>query len=250
MRRWAISRCSRRGRWTRKLCYARHGTLTIPGQDAAGGAEAALGLGMLFGISGSFTDSTMWLDRALGSATGGEPWYDAARSMRAIPFTLSGEGDKALALFRDLPERAAMVPIAKTDSVTYRGMVKLWTGDLPGAIEDLGLAVSRIRAGLQVRFPGQPLAFLAEAEFRRGRWDDCQDHAELAVSLARDADRYYDLPIVHSAAARVPACRGDWAVADTPRRSRRGRRSHLRRVRRDLRRLRSQHPGIRQGRSR
>ena len=184
-----------------------------PRADAAGGAEAALGLGMLFGISGSFTDSTMWLDRALGSATGGEPWYDAARSMRAIPFALSGEGDKALALFRDLPERAAMVPVAKTDSVTYRGLVKLWTGDLPGAIEDLGLAVNRIRAGLQVRFPGEPLAFLAEAEFRRGRWDDCQDHAELAVSLARDADRYYDLPIVHSAAVKVPACRGDWAVA-------------------------------------
>lgn len=184
-----------------------------PATDEAAGAEAALGLGMLFGISGSFTESTMWLDRALGSATGSEPWYDAARSMRAVPFTLSGEGDKALSLFRDLPERPAMVPLAKTDSVTYRGLVKLWTGDLRGAAEDLGLAARRVRAGLQVRFPGEPLAFLAEAEFRRGRWDDCQDHAELAVSLARDADRYYDLPLVHSAAARVPACRGDWAVA-------------------------------------
>ena len=184
-----------------------------PAADAASGAEAALGLGMLFGLSGSFTESTLWLDRALDSATGTEPWYDAARSMRAIPVTLGGEGDRALSLFRDLPERAAMVPAAKTDSLTYRGIVKLWTGDLQGATEDLGQAVNRVRAGLQVRFPGQPLAFLAEAEFRSGRWDDCQDHAELAVSLAHDADRYYDLPIVHSAAARVPACRGDWAMA-------------------------------------
>ena len=128
------------------------------------GAEAALGLGMLFGISGSFTESTMWLDRALGSATGSEPWYDAARSMRAIPFTLSGEGDKALSLFRDLPERAAMVPIAKTDSVTYRGLVKLWTGDLPGAIEDLGLAVNRITG----RAPG-PVSRRAAGLSRRGR---------------------------------------------------------------------------------
>ncbi len=184
-----------------------------PVADAAAGVEAAIGLGMLFGISGSFTESTMWLDRALGTAAGSEPWYDAARSMRAIPLTLGGQGDKALSLFGDLPERAAMVPAAKTDSVAYRGLVKLWTGDLQGATDDLGVAVKRIKAGLQVRFPGQPLAFLAEAEFRRGRWDDCQDHAELAVSLARDADLYYDLPIVHSAAARVPACRGDWAVA-------------------------------------
>lgn len=184
-----------------------------PVADAAAGAEAALGLGMLFGVSGTFTESTTWLDRALGSADGSEPWYDGARSMRAVPWTLSGETDKALSLFRDLPERAAMVPAAKTDSLTYRGIVKLWAGDLPGATEDLGLAVNRVRAGLQVRFPGQPLAFLAEAEFRRGRWDECQDHAELAVSLAHDADRYYDLPTVHAAAARVPACRGEWAVA-------------------------------------
>jgi DNA-binding CsgD family transcriptional regulator len=184
-----------------------------PAADEAAGQEAAIGLGMLFGISGSFTASTMWLDRALGRATGSEPWYETVRGMRAIPFTLSGQGDKALSLFDDLPERAAMVPTAQTGSVAYRGIVKLWTGDLHGAIDDLGVAVKRIRAGLQVRFPGQPLAFLAEAEFRRGRWDDCQDHADLAVSLARDADLYYDLPIVHSAAARVPACRGDWAMA-------------------------------------
>ena len=102
--------------------------------EAAAGAEAAIGLGMLFGISGSFTDSTIWLDRALGRATGREPWYDTARGMRAIPFTLGGEGDKALSLFGDLPERAAMVPAAKTDSVAYRGIVELWTGDLQGAI--------------------------------------------------------------------------------------------------------------------
>jgi DNA-binding CsgD family transcriptional regulator len=183
------------------------------GHDPAAEAEAAVGLGMLFGISGSFTESTAWLDRALDRATGGESWYDTARGMRAIPFTLGGQGDKALSLFADLPERAAMVPAAKTDSVAFRGLVKLWTGDLRGATDDLEVAVDRIKAGLHVRFPGQPLAFLAEAEFRRGRWDDSQDHAELAVSLARDADLYYDLPIVHSAAAKVPACRGDWAAA-------------------------------------
>jgi len=183
--------------------------------DMASGAEAALGLGILLGISGSFAEATTWLDRALATATGSEPWFDAARSMRAVPLTLSGAGDQALDLFRDLPARAAMVPTAHTDSITYRGLVKLWTGDLQGAADDLSLVVSRIRNGLHVRFPGQPLAFLAEAEFRLGRWDDSQGHAELAVSLARDADRHYDLPFVHSAAARVPACRGDWAAANS-----------------------------------
>jgi DNA-binding CsgD family transcriptional regulator len=184
-----------------------------PVTEAAAGAEAALGLGTLLGMSGSFSESARWLDRALSNASGTEPWCDAARSMRAMYYTLGGESAKALDLFRDLPRRSAMVPIVRTDSLTYRGLVRLWTGDLPGAAEDLMLAVSRITAGLQVRFPGQPLAFLAEAEFRYGRWDDCQGHADLAVSLAHDADRDYDLTFVHSAAARVPACRGDWAVA-------------------------------------
>ena len=184
-----------------------------PVTEAAVGAEAAVGLGTLLGISGSFSESEVWLDRALDIGMGHEPWYDAARGMRAMSMTLSGDGDEALALFHDLPRRAAMVPPARTDSLTYRGLVKLWTGDLAGAMGDLTEVVSRITAGLQVRFPGQPLAYLAEAEFRSGRWDDSQGHAELAVSLARDSDRDYDLTFVHSAAAKVPACRGDWAGA-------------------------------------
>ena len=184
-----------------------------PLPEVGAGAEAALGLGILLAISGGFTESTIWLNRALASASGSEPWLGAARGMLAVLVTLSGGSSKALGLFRDLPERAAMVPLAHTDSVTYRGLVKLWTGDLEGAVDDLALVVSRMQAGLQLRFPGQPLAYLSEAEFRLGRWDDSQGHAELAVSLAMDADRRYDLPFVHSAAVRVPACRGDWSVA-------------------------------------
>ena len=38
-------------------------------------------------------------------------------------------------------------------------------------------------------------------------------HAELAVSLARDADRVWDLAYLHTTAAVVPALRGDWEVA-------------------------------------
>ena len=186
-----------------------------PVADAAARAEAALGLGILLGISGSFTESAIWLDRALATASGTEPRFNAARGMRAVLLALSGAGGTALDLFRDLPQRAALVPRSQTDAVTYRGLVKLWSGNLDGAVDDLALVVSRAHAGLQLRFPGQPLAYLSEAEFRLGRWDHCQSHAELAVSLARDADRRYDLPFVHSAAARVPACRGDWAVAAT-----------------------------------
>ncbi len=104
-----------------------------PVTETAVGAETAVGLGTLLGISGSFSESEMWLDRALDMGMGGEPWYDAARGMRAMSMTLSGDGGKALTLFHDLPRRAAMVPPARTDSLTYRGLVKLWTGDLAGS---------------------------------------------------------------------------------------------------------------------
>jgi len=184
-----------------------------PLTEIAAGAEAAFGLGILLGISGGFTESDTWLNRAVASASGNELWLGTARGMLAVLLTLSGAAGKALDLFGDLPQRAAMVPLAQTDSVTYRGLVKVWTGDLEGAVDDLALVVSRMQAGVQLRFPGQPLTFLSDAEFRLGRWDDSQGHAELAVSLAMDTDRRYDLAFVHSAAARVPACRGDWAAA-------------------------------------
>jgi DNA-binding CsgD family transcriptional regulator len=184
-----------------------------PATEASAGKEAAFGLGMVLGMSGSFTEATMWLDRALSHAAGSEPWYDGARCVRAIPFVLSGAASQAFNLFRDLPQRAAMVPAPHTDALTYRGIIRLWTDDLQAAADDLGEVASRISGGLQVRFPSQPLAFLAETEFRRGRWDDSHSHGELAVSLARDADRDYDLAFAHSLTAPVPACRGDWVIA-------------------------------------
>ncbi len=110
----------------------------------------------------------MWLNRALGTGTGREPWYDAARCIRSFAFALSGDTGQALSLFGDLPGPAAHVPGARTDALAYRGVARLCAGDLQAATEDLALAVHRVSTGLQVRFPGPPLAFLTEAEFRLG----------------------------------------------------------------------------------
>ncbi len=185
-----------------------------PVREAGVGGQAALGLGMLFKMSGAHAEAAVWLDRALGRGTGSEPWYDAARCARSFAFVLSGDVGRALGLFGDLPVRSAMVPAARTDALASRGVARLWAGDLHAAVEDLALAVNRIGAGVQVRFPCRALAFLAETEFRLGRWDDSRGHAEMAVALACDADRAYDLALVHSAAVPVAACRGDWAAAD------------------------------------
>ena len=92
---------------------------------------------MLLKMSGAHAEAAVWLDRALGSGTGSEPWYDAARCIRSFAFVLSGDVGRALGLFGDLPERSAMVPAARTDALTFRGVVRLWAGDLHAAAEDL-----------------------------------------------------------------------------------------------------------------
>jgi DNA-binding CsgD family transcriptional regulator len=182
-------------------------------EQAGGGGEAAVWLGQLLGMCGSFTESGLWLGRALGSRSGSEPWYDAARCLRCIDLAFRGDVSRALDVLGDLPGRAVMVPDARTDALGYRGIVRLCAGELPTAVEDLAAAASRVSGGQQVRFPGPLLGFLAEAEFRLGRWDDAIGHADLAVALACDADRSYDLAFVHSMAVPAAACRGEWATA-------------------------------------
>ena len=183
-------------------------------EQGTGGGEAAFGLGMLLGMSGSHAEAAAWLDRALGTGTVGDPWYDAARCMRSFVLALGGDADRALGLFDDLPGLCGVVPAARTDALAFRGVARLCAGDLRAAVEDLSLAGNRISGGLQVWFPGPALAFLAEAEFRLGCWDESLTHAELAIALAEEADRCYDLALVHGAAVPVAACRGDWAAAD------------------------------------
>ena len=64
--------------------------------QASVGGEAALGLGMLLKMSGEHAGAAAWLDRALGSGTGSEPWYDAARCIRSFAFVLGGDvGERA-----------------------------------------------------------------------------------------------------------------------------------------------------------
>ena len=94
-----------------------------------------------------------------------------------------------------------------------RGIARFLAEDLTGAIADLSATAARLRAGVPLRSPSQCLSHLALAEWRLGSWDDAVVHAELAVSLARDADRAFEFSFVHFVAAVVPALRGDWEAA-------------------------------------
>jgi DNA-binding CsgD family transcriptional regulator len=190
--------------------------------DAAAAAEAAGGLGLLYGNALQADQCRMWTRRSMHSGDKSTPGRLGQLSgldrlgtlaAQAMARALAGEAVGALRMFSFLPAAAALVPDAHADALTVRGLLRLWTGDLPGADADLTAVVARIQGGLRVRYPGQALGYLAETAFRLGRWDEAQGHAELAVSLAEDAGRLCDLPFAHNVAARVAAFRGDWDQA-------------------------------------
>jgi DNA-binding CsgD family transcriptional regulator len=59
------------------------------------------------------------------------------------------------------------------------------------------------------------LGYLAEAEYRAGRWDESAATGEQAVSLAEDADHAWLLGFLHATAALPLAGRGEWQRAQT-----------------------------------
>ena len=136
-----------------------------------------------------------------------------AQGVLAIARVVAGQGPQGLAGLAFLPAAPSEVPREDTDTLVFRGMARVWAGDLAGAVADLSTAAARLRAGVPLRYAGLCLSYLAVAEYRLGCWDDAVVHAELAVSLAHDADRVLDLGLVHSVAALVPAARGDWELA-------------------------------------
>jgi ATP/maltotriose-dependent transcriptional regulator MalT len=112
-----------------------------------------------------------------------------------------------------LPPSGSDVPMTEVDALIMRGMLEVYIDDLSGAIADLGVAAARLRSGVPTTYPVPCLSHLSEAHFRRGDWDAAMTYAQLATSLAQDADRPLDLVRAHTRSAQVLACRGQWTAA-------------------------------------
>jgi ATP/maltotriose-dependent transcriptional regulator MalT len=136
-----------------------------------------------------------------------------ARTAQAYAFAAAGRSPEGLAVLGFLPISGSAVPMAETDALIMRGMLKLYADDLPGAIADLGVAAARLHTGRPSTYPGPCLAHLSDAYFRRGDWDAAVTHAQLATSLAQDTDRPLDLARAHARSAQVLAFRGQWPAA-------------------------------------
>ena len=181
--------------------------------DASVGAAAATQLAVLCLVAGRIPEVIEWGERAAAAGAAPPAVRHRALGVLAIALSVHGRGPEGLARLAFLPAAPAEVPRVYTDTLVLRGMARVWAEDLAGAIADLSTAAARLRVGIPLRGASQCLSHLATAEYHLGSWDDAVMHAELAVSLARDADRVWDLAYLHATASVVPALRGDWEVA-------------------------------------
>jgi tetratricopeptide (TPR) repeat protein len=126
---------------------------------------------------------------------------------RTLGLGLTGDGRRALA---ELPSNG---PADDLDLLAARGIVELWLDDLDAAIADLTKAVDHAYQGAPLRVV-QALAFLGDAEYRRGLLDASVQHTEHAVWEAEENLRYWDYALLHGYACQTRAARGDWAAAE------------------------------------
>ena len=70
-----------------------------------------------------------------------------------------------------------------------------------------------MRTGLPASYPVHCLTHLSDAHFRHGDRDAANTYAQLATSLAQDADRPLDLARAHARAAQVLSFQGQWSSA-------------------------------------
>jgi DNA-binding CsgD family transcriptional regulator len=177
------------------------------------GARAATSLTNWMIISGRPGPALTWAARAVDNTVPGSALRAMARTAEAYALAAARRVPDGLAVLGFLPGPGNEVPMAETDALIMRGMLKVYADDLPGAIADLGIAAARLRTGLPATYPGPCLAHLSDAHYRRGDWAAADTYAQLATALAQDTDRPLDLARAHARAAQVLAGRGQWAEA-------------------------------------
>jgi tetratricopeptide (TPR) repeat protein len=140
-----------------------------------------------------------------------EPWVRGfAWFAKTVGLALAGEGTRALALLADVDDPGAASGL---EGLVARGMIRLWSDDLPGAAQDLRTVFHRATRGEALRI-SQAVGFLGEVEYRRGRLGEAVDFTDLAVGNAEENNRVWDYPLLNALASYPHAARADWARAE------------------------------------
>ncbi len=114
----------------------------------------------------------------------------------------------ALAELGHLNADPARVGPLDAECLAWRGVFWMTAGDLGRAVTDMTTALKMVRGGAPLTLGLQPYAYLALAQYLAGSWDDALLTCEQAFSAAAVRSRRYELPLLHLAAACIPAGRG------------------------------------------
>jgi DNA-binding CsgD family transcriptional regulator/tetratricopeptide (TPR) repeat protein len=165
------------------------------------------------GMQGRVDQSILWGRRAVEASAGSPSIHNRALGLLSLALVSGYRATEALSLPEHLPGPVGNVAVEDLDALILRGIARLWAGYPEPAYQDLAHSAARLRGGVSARYAGLCLTYLAGAEYLLGAWDDALAHAELSVSLVRDAGYAMWSAIAHHYAALVPAGRGDFDVA-------------------------------------
>ncbi|MFF5003192.1 AAA family ATPase [Streptomyces phaeochromogenes] len=181
-----------------------------PAAEPVLGARIAGQFAALHGSMSHGAEMAEWADLAIRLAPD-DTATDMIRVLRLTGLAMSGRAPQTLAALAPLPDPALATP-GQLEELLGRGTLREWTGDLTGAVRDLG-GVFGACHGRAASFRVVAATALASAEYRAGRWDDAIVHTDLALSLAADTDQPHIALYCRMLAAQVHAVRGAFAKA-------------------------------------
>jgi DNA-binding CsgD family transcriptional regulator len=185
--------------------------LTQAQADPASGPLAALIAGTLGGTYLLMGDGDQGLATArwaLGTGRLDPLAASRTRTQVAIGALEVGGPTAALAELGQLDADPARVRPLDAERLAFRGLVWLLAGDLSQATADATTGLAMARAGAPLTLGLQPYGYLALTQYLAGRWDDALLTCDQASSVAVLRARRSQLPLLHLAAACVPAGRG------------------------------------------
>jgi DNA-binding CsgD family transcriptional regulator len=154
---------------------------------------------------GRWALDTGYLDATYASQT---------RTLIAVGVSQAAGPREALAELGYLDANPARVDPIDVDGLAYRGIFRLVAGDLDQAMNDMTASLKMVRRGATFTVGLRPYAYLTLAQYVAGAWDDALLTAGQGLSAAVIFPRRYDLPLLHLAAACVPAGRGETEEAE------------------------------------
>ncbi len=164
-------------------------------------------------MQGRGDEAVLWGRRAVEVCEVNLPAHNRARGLLALALVWTYRVPEALALLEQLPGPSEQLAAIDLDALILRGTARLGAGYPELAFPDLSHAAARLRGGSSARYAPLCLTYLADAEYLLGAWDDALAHAELSVSLVRDAGYAMWASLAHQDAALVPIGRGDFGLA-------------------------------------